>query len=77
MAEILRRTMSDYYVNKTQCIGSLKTAEAFIVNSKYIEEEFLDNADEDGNPFRKWEDVVQHLTEECNSGEVYEISAIR
>ena len=69
--------MSDYYVNKTQCIGSLKTACAFIVNSKYFEEEFLDNYDEDGNKFETWESVVKHLVEECDSGEVYELSTVR
>tara|TARA_R100000664_G_C2748146_1_gene135611 strand:- start:1310 stop:1522 length:213 start_codon:yes stop_codon:yes gene_type:complete len=69
--------MSDYYAGKTQCIGNLKTACSFIVNSKYMEEEFLDNYDDDGNKFPTWEAVVKYLVEECESGEVYELSTVR
>ena len=64
-------------IKGVDCIGSLDRACAFIVNSEYMEEEILDNADEQDRKFKTWEQVIKYLEEECNSGEVYEISTIR
>ena len=64
-------------INGVDCIGSLASASAFVVNSEYMEEEILDNADEQDHKFKTWVQVIKYLEEECNSGEVYELSAIR
>ena len=64
-------------INGVDCIGSLDRACASIVNSEYMEEEILDNADEQDHKFKTWEQVIKYLEGECNSGEVYEILTIR
>ena len=58
------------------CIGSPK-ASAFIVQSKYMEDEVFDNCDDNDQPFNDWESIIKHLEERYNSGEVYELSGIQ
>jgi hypothetical protein len=63
-------------INKVDCIGNLDKAGAFIVNSEFMEEEFLDNTDSAGQKFKSWKQVIDYLKSECNSGEVFELASI-
>ena len=63
-------------IQKVDCIGNLNKASAFIVNSEFMEEEFLDNTDSAGLKFKSWKQVIDYLKSECNSGEVFELACI-
>ena len=58
------------------CIGSPK-ASAFIVQSENLEDEIFENYDDNDQPLNDWESIIKHFEDRYNSGEVYELSAIR
>ena len=62
-------------INGCTCIGSPKSS-AFIVQSKYMEDAFFDNCDDNDKPFEDWASIIKHLKDRHNSGEVYELSGI-